>query len=134
MRAVSLASNQRGFTLLTALFILVVLALLGVFMVTLSSVQSRSSLLAVQGARAYQAAQAGIEWGIAQSAVGVCAASSTFVVEGFSVTVNCLASGVPIVEGAMSYRVYDLSAQASLGSYGSQGFVSRQVAARVTGP
>jgi len=126
--------NQRGFTLLTALFILVVLAVLGAFMVTLSSVQSRTSLFAVQGARAYQAAQAGIEWGIAQSATGVCAASApAFNVEGFSVTVKC-AVGAMITEGTMSYRVYDLSSQASLGTYGSDGFVLRQVAARVTGP
>ncbi len=128
------ATNQRGFTLVNAIFILVVLAALGAFMVTLSGVQSRTPVFALQGAGAYQAAQAGMEWGIARAAAGSCAASTTFTVEGFSVTVGCTTSALPIVEGTLSYHVYDLSSRASLGSYGSTGFVSRRVDARVTGP
>lgn len=123
--------NQQGYTLVNALFILVVLAALGAFMVTMSGVQSRTPVLALQGARAYQAAQAGIEWGIAQSAAGVCAANSTFVVEGFAVTVACTA--VPVSEGTTIYSVYEISARAEMGSYGSPEYVSRRIEARVTG-
>jgi MSHA biogenesis protein MshP len=55
-----------GVGLITAIFLLVVLAGLGVAMVTIFNAQQASSSLDVQGARAYQAAKAGIEWGLFQ--------------------------------------------------------------------
>jgi MSHA biogenesis protein MshP len=56
----------RGFSLVSAIFLLVVLAGLGVAMVNIFTVQQTSSALDVQGVRAYQAARAGIEWGLFQ--------------------------------------------------------------------
>jgi MSHA biogenesis protein MshP len=53
---------QRGFSLVSAIFLLVVLAVLGVAMVSFSTMQNQSQALDVMGSRAYQAAQAGIEW------------------------------------------------------------------------
>ena len=63
-----LAAKRRsaGIGLVTAIFLLVVLAGLGVAMVTIFTSQQQSSSLDVQGARAYQAARAGIEWGLFQ--------------------------------------------------------------------
>lgn len=58
--------TQRGFAMVTAVFILVVLAALGAFILTVSSTQQAGSALDIQGARAYQAARAGIEWGVFQ--------------------------------------------------------------------
>ncbi len=58
----------RGFTMVTAIFILVVLAALGAAIVTVSTSQQIGSALDVQGARAYQAARAGLEWGLYQRA------------------------------------------------------------------
>jgi MSHA biogenesis protein MshP len=57
-------STIRGFSLISAIFLLVVLAGLGVAMVSISTVQNTSSALDIQGVRAYQAAKAGIEWGL----------------------------------------------------------------------
>ncbi|MDY0191254.1 MAG: pilus assembly protein MshP [Desulfuromonas sp.] len=57
-------NNQKGFTLVQAIFILVVLALLGTYMVRLSTVQQSTTTQALMQARAYQAARAGLEWGI----------------------------------------------------------------------
>ena len=57
--------TQSGFSIVTAMFILVVLALLGSYMVRLSGVQIDTAIYALQGAQAYQAARAGIEWSIA---------------------------------------------------------------------
>lgn len=56
----------RGFSLVTAIFLLVVLAGLGVAMVNVFTMQQVESALDVQGARAEQAARAGIEWGLAR--------------------------------------------------------------------
>ncbi|MGZ5779931.1 MAG: agglutinin biogenesis protein MshP [Burkholderiaceae bacterium] len=51
---------------MTAIFLLVILASLGAAIVYISGVQQISSGLDIQGARAYQAARAGIEWGLYQ--------------------------------------------------------------------
>ena len=57
---------QRGVSIVTAIFLIVVLALLGVYIVSVSGLQQSGSQLDVQGVRAYQAARAGIEWGAFQ--------------------------------------------------------------------
>ena len=58
--------RQRGFSIVTAIFLMVVLALLGAFIVSVTGLQQSSQQLDVQGVRAYQAARAGIEWGACQ--------------------------------------------------------------------
>lgn len=62
----SAAKHMRGFALVSAIFILVVLAALGAFIVNISTSQHIGSALDVQGVRAYHAARAGIEWGVYQ--------------------------------------------------------------------
>jgi MSHA biogenesis protein MshP len=90
--------TARGFAILSAIFILVVLAALGAFILNISSSQQIGSALDVQGARAYQAARAGIEWGLyRQLQQGNCAAATSFVpagalLAGFTVTVTCAAT------------------------------------------
>ena len=54
----------RGFAIVSAIFILVVLAALGAFILTVFGHQQVGSALDVQGVRAYQAARAGVEWGL----------------------------------------------------------------------
>ncbi|MFH0935175.1 MAG: agglutinin biogenesis protein MshP, partial [Pseudomonadota bacterium] len=53
---------QQGFSLVSAIFLLVVLAGLGVAMVSISTTQNQGLAMDVMGSRAYQAASAGIEW------------------------------------------------------------------------
>lgn len=60
----STARRMRGFAIVSAMFILVVLAALGAFILSISTSQQIGSALDVQGTRAYQAARAGIEWGL----------------------------------------------------------------------
>ncbi|MFC0251714.1 pilus assembly PilX family protein [Massilia consociata] len=89
-------ARQAGVGLVTAIFLLVVLAGLGVASVTLFTSQQASSSLDVEGAKAYQAARAGIEWGLyEQLRQGRCAATNSFgfpdtsVLGSFRVTVSC---------------------------------------------
>jgi MSHA biogenesis protein MshP len=93
-----------GVGLVTAIFLLVVLAGLAVAMVSLSGAQQAGSALDVQGARAYQAARAGIEWGLYQNLRTPgrqCLASSSFALpatstlRGFVVTVTCTSTPAP---------------------------------------
>jgi MSHA biogenesis protein MshP len=57
---------QRGFSLITAIFLLVVIAALGAMMVTFFAAQQQSSAIDLLGSRAYQTARAGMEWGAFQ--------------------------------------------------------------------
>jgi MSHA biogenesis protein MshP len=89
-------TRQSGVGLVTAIFLLVVLAGLGAASVTLFTAQQESSNLDLEGARAYQAARAGIEWGLyEQLREGRCVASTSFgfpstsVLGSFHVTVSC---------------------------------------------
>ncbi|MET0982443.1 MAG: agglutinin biogenesis protein MshP [Telluria sp.] len=59
-------ARQAGAGLVTAIFLLVVLAGLAVALVTVFGTQRQSAALDEQGARAYQAARAGVEWALFQ--------------------------------------------------------------------
>ena len=54
--------RQRGFSIVAAIFILVALAVLGTYIVSVTSNRSVALALDLLGSRAYQAARAGIEW------------------------------------------------------------------------
>ena len=94
--------RSAGVGLVTAIFLLVVLSALAVAMVAISGAQQTASALDVQGARAYQAARAGIEWGLFQNLRnGSCQPSTSFArpeasaLNGFVVTVTCTAIAAP---------------------------------------
>ena len=89
--------RQAGVGLVTAIFLLVVIAGLGVAAVSLFTSQQAGANLDLEGARAYQAARAGIEWGLyEQLRHGRCAQDptsfrlpATSVLASFTVTVRC---------------------------------------------
>lgn len=59
----TLPRRSRGFALVLALFLIVSLAAIGAYLVTVANVQVESTTKDELGARAYQAARAGLEWG-----------------------------------------------------------------------
>jgi len=94
----------QGFGLVSAVFLLVVLAGLGAAIANLSVMQHKGEAMDVQQARVYQAARAGIEWGLYDSLInnGACATvagtTTSFKLPGqtptssnlFTVTVTCV--------------------------------------------
>src|SRR2546422_6483251 len=58
--------RQTGFSIIAAIFLLVVLALLAAFIASVTGMQQSSGQLDVLGVRAYQSARAGMEWGAYQ--------------------------------------------------------------------
>ncbi len=60
------AKNQRGSALVIAIFVIVVLSLIGAALVRMQSSSSETVVYEVVGTRAYAAAQAGIQWQLAQ--------------------------------------------------------------------
>lgn len=132
MKTFPILKNEAGFTLVQAIFILVVLSLLGVAMMRLSAVQSSTGVFALQGARAYQAARSGLEWGATRAAAGN-SCDGNMLVDGFAVAVNCTSQ--QFTEGPIGpYDVYRISATATFGNFGSPDFVSRRAEMKVGFP
>ena len=130
---------QRGFAIVTAIFLVVVLAALGAFMVTFSTVQQTTSALDVLGDRAYQAARAGMGWGVFQVTQGnACPTSPTTLpalagdLALFSVTVTCVPSG-PYTEGSATFNLYLITSTAHYGTLGDATYVERQLTATIGG-
>jgi len=124
--------KQSGFSIVMAIFILVVLSLLGGYMVKLSGVQHATSVFSIQGARAYQSARAGVGWAIARvSAGGDCSdinsvSALTFAdINGFSVSLTC--SSQSFSEGTENPVIYKITALSEFGSYSSANYISRTV-------
>ena len=138
-RNVRAPRRRRGFALVSAVFLLVVLALLGAMIVAVSTTQQVGQARDVLGSRAYFAARAGLEWGVYQALRSAsCGASSTLPAlagsaQGFTVQVACSASG-PFDEGSASVIVYRITSTASRGTPGAIDRVERQLQAVVSTP
>ncbi|MDP3744556.1 MAG: hypothetical protein Q8Q76_09505 [Methylotenera sp.] len=120
---------QRGFAIIAAIFLLVVLAALGAFMVTFSNTQHLTSAQDVQGSRAYWAARAGLEWGIAGTTATCPTSPTTLNINSFGVVVTCALQTYS--ESDATIRIFKLSSVASTGSIGSLGFIERSVSASI---
>jgi len=135
--------TQLGFVLPTAIFLLVVLAALASYMVSLSRTSHISSALDIQGTRAYLAARAGIEWAAWQvvdpqtqppTSATPCPASPTTLtgltgtLAAFKVDVICVRT--PATDGADAVAVYQITSTASAGAPGEVDYVERQIEAR----
>jgi MSHA biogenesis protein MshP len=131
-----------GFTLLSAIFLLVVIAALGLFAVTISNTQQQNSVMDMLGARAYQAAKAGIEWGSYQISKGGVSSCTAFPqptlpagtqLSAFTVSVTC--SVTTHTEAINAFSVYQLTSTATTGgAIGSAGYVERQLQAVIKQP
>ena len=134
---------QQGFSLVSAIFLLVVIAALGAFAVTLSTTQNQSSALDVQGARAYQAARAGIEWGAYQILVvsgglgcGAAAAANHAAgffpgtLSGFAVEVTC--STTPHTNEGIPVNTFLLTATATQGAIGTPNRIERRISVTIS--
>lgn len=138
---------SRGFALPSAIFLLVILSLLGAFMLTFSTRQQISSAQDLQGSRAYRAAQMGMEWMAARLCNGAsCAAPlvacpvgppSPYVMDvapnGFTVTVTCNAQ-IYNEAGTARTIFWVTSTATSPGAVGDVGFTERQLNAFIEFP
>jgi MSHA biogenesis protein MshP len=135
---------QRGFAMVTAIFILVVMAALGAFIATVSGNQQIGAALDVQGVQAYQAARAGVEWGLSQVLKGTpCAAGGTEVdvsgapsLAGMTVTVSCSQNVADEAGLGALYTVTAWACNTPLastpkcpGTVGALGYVERKITA-----
>lgn len=127
--------HVHGMAVISAIFLLVALSALGA---AIAKVWSNTSVAVSQdliGARAYQAARLGVDWGVYQVLKGACSggdfcalcrtvsyasatptsqslSSLTGDLASFTVTVSCASGGAAFTEGGNSVWVYRITANA----------------------
>lgn len=98
--------KQRGFAILAAIFLIVVLALLAAGMVQISSTSHTSLSQEYTSARAYLAARSGLQWGMYQAVYGGSGnASITFSSGALAGTQASVSSSVANVDGDTFYTI-----------------------------
>lgn len=138
--------KQKGFSAIIAVILIVLFALLGTYMATLSSIGSLNTTQSLGSMQAWFAARSGIEWSVFRvindgDCIAVNAASPLSLTggstNGFSVTLTCsvvdddgLNDGFK--EGGTVYNVYDITANATKGSIGSVTYLSKNINISVT--
>lgn len=126
-------TSLRGFAIVSALFLIVALAVLGAGMLYFSTTQHATSAQDIRGTRALAAARAGSEWMVATIIAAenpgnppyTCAISS-FSFAGFVVAVSCTRSSHD--EEGNRIHVFNITATAQTGGTpGSLGYIERRV-------
>lgn len=135
--------HQTGFTIVSAIFILVILSMLGLAMVTVNAVMQTTSAQSTQGVRAYYAAKSGLEWAV-YNASGRCqdhhdnicgnpAATTDLTVNGFTVRVICDSNIGTFSDGGNTFNLDNITVRAfNDAQAGNPDQVSRTIQATVT--
>lgn len=128
---------KRGFSLISAIFLIVILAVLVTYVVTISSVQHQTSAFSTLSSRALFAAGSGKEWAtqsvLSSSSCTAFPAEFTLsggAADGYRINAEC--SLETYTENPDTYNVYNLLIVASLGDVDDPDYVSRTVRTRVT--
>lgn len=143
-----LRGKQQGVSAIMAVVLIVIMALIGTYLATITGTQSMSTTLSDLATQARFASATGIEWGTHQAVTNSnsCPASPSYgncttpsastsispqgAATGFNVVVECLCT--EIQEGPDTYNIYRLFSTASRGSPGEMGYVMRRIRATVT--
>ena len=131
------ARRAKGFALILALFLIVSLAAIGGYLLTVSNVQVESGVMDEQGARAYQAARGGLEWGAYQvlQASNCWAGTTTMAfpvdLSGFRASVTCTPFA-PETEGGATISTFRITSTgcndaASCPGTAAPGYAERQL-------
>jgi MSHA biogenesis protein MshP len=122
--------NIKGFSIISAVFILVILALVGGFSLNLSTRMSASTSLSTDGIRAYYAARSGLQWGIYQvvTTPASCPATTTLTftqqgLKNFSTIVSCTSTS--ITESSTTFNLFSITSVASRGLSTDYDYVTR---------
>lgn len=129
-----LRSLQRGVSILSAVFMLLLFGALAAYMARFTGTASITSAQDVQGSRAYLVAEAGVEWGLYRvMRDGACDSGDLPAPLGdFTITITCTETG-PFNEAGGTFRIYRVLSRARTTgvNVGSPAFVEREVSATV---
>jgi len=118
-----------GFAAVAAIFLVLVFAAMATYMLTFSNTAQINSTQDLQSSRAYWAARAGLEWGMARAGttnaaglVGCPTLPSPLTIEGFTVKVTCT------INTYTEASILQITSVATLGGApGALGYVERSV-------
>ena len=133
--SIRVTKRSRGFALIAALFLLVVIAGLGTFAVRVGASQEGSIELDLAGVRADAALQAGIQYAAARVLVAGCGglpATQVALAQNFDVIFDNCQPLPNRVANVPAVNVFSVRVTATRGQYGSPDFVSRQRTVRIT--
>lgn len=124
----TMKQRQNGFSLISAIFLVTVLAALGLYLLVMSGVAQQTPVMAMTGAQTYHAARSGLEWGIAgainnDSTVNC---NGSFSVGQYDIAVSCTVS----THGGGN--TYAIESSATTGIPGSLNFATRTLRATVS--
>jgi MSHA biogenesis protein MshP len=115
---ISLPGRQRGVSVITAVFLMLLMAVLAAAIANVVSTANVNMAADIGGARAYQAARAGAEWGMYQldpnattAALPPCFPDAAPPIPGHVMDVKCTKSDT--TEGSRSIRIYRITSVAT---------------------
>jgi MSHA biogenesis protein MshP len=118
--------RQRGISLVAAIFIIVIIAMLSTFAVSVASATHETAGEQLLRDRARAAARSGVQWGVYRARVqGSCLNSVVLpltqgALRGYRVTVNCVRNGT----------IVDITATAQHGNFGSADYAWHRLVSR----
>jgi MSHA biogenesis protein MshP len=126
--------KHRGFALIGALFVLVVLAALGAFAVRINMTQQHDADLELQQLRAEAALNSGVEYAATRLLApgGNCGSLAPLNVGDYAVTFNACALAPPYVVNGATVNIYTVTLTSLRGVYGTPEFVARTSTVRVS--
>ena len=113
-------NKQSGLALIAAMFVLVIVGLLGKYLVNVSGVHHKTTTLTLQSTRAYYAAKSGIEWGIVNPP---CTSIGNYNLNGF--TVNITSTETTFDEAGDTIKICKITSTAKYGNYTDVDYVAR---------
>lgn len=145
---ISKPAKQKGFSAIIAVVLIVLFALLGTYMATLSTIGSLNTTQSLGSMQTWFAAKSGAEWAVHQAlhpavpctcGTDCCTAingatisfSTSGTINGFQSTITAC-SDAPYTEAGSSYCVYNVSVSATRGSPGDMTYLSRNLNFSVT--
>ncbi len=134
-RRARIGDRQAGVSLVSAVFLIVVLASLAAVAVRMTTVQQQTVSLNLRAAQALHAARSGVGWAAHRALNGGWCGTQTLNLSeagaaGFDVTVSCTQS--VHAEAGASISVFTVVALAEAGVYGGPDYVSRRIETKVT--
>jgi MSHA biogenesis protein MshP len=128
---------QAGMSLVSAVFLLVVVTMIAGYAVSIGSAQQADTTLALLGRRADFAARSGLDWAMSKTLDdGACPANGSFTPQGNGLgdfTIDVICSATTVTEGSTSYPVFTISVTATRGNEGDEEYVRRAVSGQVSG-
>lgn len=124
-------SRNHGVALFAAIFLIVVLAAIGIAVAMLTSTQQLASAQGLEAARAYYVARARMERGISEAiATGACPAAGDITLYAFTTRLSCVEQ--PVNEGGTDYTIIALTVSANRGSRAAGTRVRRELRVQLT--